>query len=295
MGHGGRGVRYFLRQRLYPAFCEGLAALGRPLLLSRAEDITLQTAARSCVVLAPHPDDETLGCGATIMRKLAAGTSVQVVIATDGRHAPRPNKLSIEAFVKVREGETRRACAIMGVPAENITFLRFEDGRLADHRRLLRDRLIDLLENMNPEEVFVSSIIDNHPDHRVLAELARELARTRPDRVRALYEYPIWFWDPRLWRIRDLLELQVCTVRMDEFRIRKREAIAAYRSQVTKLTGKHDKAALRRGFLRQVLQPEEPFFKIRASACRASCQSVNGSALQRHSGVDRDRRLADHD
>jgi LmbE family N-acetylglucosaminyl deacetylase len=259
---GAVAARDLLRQRAYPAFCETLAVVGRPLLLSRAEDVTSRTAVRSCLVLAPHPDDETLGCGATIMRKLVTGASVRVVIATDGRHSPRPNTLSIDAFVKVREEEARRACAILGLSAEDITFLRFEDGRLADNRRLLGDRLIDLLETINPEEVFVSSIIDNHPDHRVLGELARELAQVRPGRPCRLYEYPIWFWDPRLWRIRDLLELRVCIVRMDEFRIRKHEAIAAYRSQVTSLAAERDRAALRRGFLRQFLRPEEIFFEI---------------------------------
>lgn len=224
--------------------------------------MTSQTAARSCLVLAPHPDDETLGCGATIIRKLAAGASVRVVIATDGRHSPRPSNLSIDAFVKIREEEACRACAILGLSAEDITFLRFEDGRLADHRRLLRDRLLDLFGTINPEEVFVSSIIDNHPDHRVLAELARELAQVRPGRRCGLYEYPIWFWDPRLWRVRDLLELRICIVRMDEFHSRKHEAIAAYRTQVTNFTGERDGAALRRGFLRQFLGPEETFFEI---------------------------------
>lgn len=71
-----------LRRKAYPALCEGFAVIGRPLLLSIAEDVTSQTATRSCVVLAPHPDDETLGCGATITRKLVAGTPVMVVIAT---------------------------------------------------------------------------------------------------------------------------------------------------------------------------------------------------------------------
>ncbi len=108
----------------------------------------------------------------------------------------------------------------------------------------------------------MSSIIDNHPDHRVLGELARELAQVRPGRPYGVYEYPIWFWDPRLWRIRDLLELRVCTVRMDEFRMRKHEAIAAYCSQITNLAGERDRAALRRGFLRQFLGPEETFFEI---------------------------------
>jgi LmbE family N-acetylglucosaminyl deacetylase len=259
---GAAVARKFLRQRAYPAFCEGLAVAGRPLLLSRAEDVTSKTAARSCLVLAPHPDDETLGCGATIMRKLAAGTAVQVVIATDGRHSQRSIKLSTDALVDIREEETRQACAILGLPRDNIAFLRFEDGRLADHRRLLRDRLVAILDMMNPEEIFVSSIIDNHPDHRVLAEVGRELAQVRRDRFPLLYEYPIWFWDPRIWRARDLLKLRTRIVRMEEFQTRKREAIAAYRSQVTNLTGERGWATLRQGFLRQFLQPEETFFEV---------------------------------
>ncbi len=255
-------ARNFLQRRAYPALCEKLAALGRRVLLSRAEDVTCQTTTRSCLVLAPHPDDETLGCGATIMRKRAANTPVHVVIATDGRHSLHSSKLSADALVEVREEEARRAGSILGLHPENITFLRFEDGRLTDHRQLLRDRLVDMLDQMNPEEVFVSSIIDTHPDHRVLAEVGHELAHARRDRFLILYEYPIWFWDPRIWRLRHLLQLRIRIVRAEEFRLRKRQAIAAYRSQVTNLTGETGSAPLHNGFLRQFLQPEEIFFEI---------------------------------
>jgi LmbE family N-acetylglucosaminyl deacetylase len=262
---GAATARNFLRQRAYPAFCEGLAVVGRPVLLSRAEDMTSQTATRSCLVLAPHPDDETLGCGATIMRKLAAGTAVYVVIAADGRHAYYSSKLSVDALVEIREEEARRACAILGLACENIVFLRFEDRRLADHRGLLRDHLFDIFDTMKPEEIFVSSVVDNHPDHRVLAELGRELAQARRDQVPVLYEYPIWFWDPRIWRVRDLLALRPRIVRMEEFRMRKHEAIAAYRSQVTNMIAETSSAPLRKGFLRQFLQSEEIFFEVRTS------------------------------
>ena len=221
--------------------------------------MTPQTTTRSCLVLAPHPDDETLGCGATIMRKLAAGTSVQIVIATDGRYWPPKAKLSADALAEIREEEAHRAGAILGLPRENISFLRFEDGRLAEHRRLLRDRLVDIFDKMNPKEIFAPSIIDTHPDHRVLAQLGRELARARHDRFPRLYEYPIWFWDPRILRIRHLLELRIRIVRTEEFRMRKREAIAAYRSQVTNANGEAGWTA-RPGFLRQFLRPEEIFF-----------------------------------
>ena len=262
---GAAAVRNFLRQRAYPAFCEGLAVVGRPVLLSRAEDVTSQTATRSCLVLAPHPDDETLGCGATIMRKLASGTAVQVVIAADGRHAYPSSELPIDVLVEMREEEARRACTILGLPSENIVFLRFEDCRLEDHRQLLRERLFDIFDMMIPEEIFVTSLIDNHPDHRVLAELGRELAQARRDRSPVLFEYPIWFWDPRIWRARELLELRPRIVRTAEFRTRKREAIAAYRSQVTNLAVETGSAPLRKSFLRQFLQAEEIFFEVRIS------------------------------
>lgn len=259
-------MRNFLRQRTYPALCEGLAVVGRPLLLSTAKDLTSQTATRSCLVLAPHPDDETLGCGATIMRKRAAGTLVHVVIAADGRYAYPSSNLSVEVLVGIREEEAYRACAMLGLASENITFLRFEDRRLAEHRGLLRDRLLDIVDTMNPDEIFVSSTIDSHPDHRVLAELGRELAQVRRNRPLALYEYPIWFWDPRVWRLRDLLELRPRIVRTEEFRTRKHEAIAAYRSQVTNsISERHHRAPLRKGFLRQFLQAEEIFFEVRTA------------------------------
>ena len=254
-------ARRFVRQRAYPAFCEGLAVVGRPLLLARAKDMTSQTATRSCLILAPHPDDETLGCGATIMRKLSTGSFVQVVIATDGRHSNLSAKLSTDALVEIREEEARQAAAILGLPRDNIAFLRFEDGRLADHRPLLYERLSNILSKMNLEEIFVPSIIDTHPDHRILAEVGRELAKAHRDRP-LLYEYPIWFWDPRIWRITQLLDLRPSVVRMEGFRTRKRNAVMAYRSQISNITGEAEWVTLRRGFLRQFLQPEEIFFEI---------------------------------
>jgi LmbE family N-acetylglucosaminyl deacetylase len=254
-----RAARNFLEQTAYPTLCEGLAIIGRPLLLSRSEDITAQTSTRSCLVLAPHPDDETLGCGATIARKLAAGASVQIVIATDGRYWPASAKVSAAALVEIREEEARRAGAILGIARENIAFLRFEDGRLGDNRRLLRDRLVAILDRTNPEEIFAPSIIDTHPDHRALSELGRELVQARRGCSPFLYEYPVWFWDPRILRLRHLRKLRTRIVRMGEFGARKRDAIAAYRSQVTSFIGEPGWTA-RQSFLRRFLQPEEIFF-----------------------------------
>jgi LmbE family N-acetylglucosaminyl deacetylase len=225
--------------------------------------MTSRTEKRSCLVLAPHPDDETLGCGATIMRKLAGGTPVWVVIAADGRHAYPRSELSVDALIELREEEARQACAILGLQREHIAFLRFEDRRLADYREALRDRLFEIYDMVDPEEIFVSSVIDNHPDHRVLAEIGRELAQARRGRVPVLYEYPVWFWDPRIWRVRDLLALQPRFVRTEGYRMRKHAAITAYRSQVTNMIDETRSAPLRKGFVQQFLHPEEIFFEVR--------------------------------
>lgn len=245
--------------------CEGLARVGHPLLVAGAKDVTAETSVRSCLVLAPHPDDETLGCGATIMRKLATGTRVEVIIASDGRHSVHSDQLSADALAEIREEEALRAAAVLGLSSENIVFLRFEDGRLTDNRQSLRDRLFAVFDRINPDEIFVSSIIDSHPDHRVLAELGRELVRSRHGLFPTLYEYPIWFWDPRRWRVSELSGLRIRTVRTGEFLERKYEAIAAYRSQLTNLTGEIGWATLRRGFVRQFLRPEETFFEVAVS------------------------------
>src|SRR3954464_13432525 len=75
----------------------------------RARDVTQRSAAASCIVFAPHPDDETLGCGATIHRKRDAGTAVHVVIASDGRRSQHPGVIAPEELVRMRAQEALAA------------------------------------------------------------------------------------------------------------------------------------------------------------------------------------------
>ena len=71
-------------------------------LAAGACDATDALAGRSLMVLAPHPDDETFGCGALIARARAAGSTVTVVIATDGSRCTSSARLGPAEIVALR-------------------------------------------------------------------------------------------------------------------------------------------------------------------------------------------------
>ena len=81
------------------------------------------------VVVAPHPDDETLGCGGAISLLIAKGYQVKVLIVSDGTGShPNSQKYPALALQAIRSQETIAALAILGVKPEAITFLRLKDG-----------------------------------------------------------------------------------------------------------------------------------------------------------------------
>jgi LmbE family N-acetylglucosaminyl deacetylase len=211
------------------------------LLAARGRDLTASTAQRSCIVLAPHPDDETLGCGATIARKRAAGAEVAVVFATDGgrSHAGRADPVRL---ARRRREEAVRACATLGVPAHAVHFLGFEDGALGEHVHEAAIAIANLPTRRRPEELFVSTALDRHPDHVALRQTVQILEQmgALPARV---YEYPVWFWAARAWRehglrgallaqARALALLRVRVVKAHPFLERKRAALRQHASQV---------------------------------------------------------------
>jgi len=91
-------------------------------------------------VVAPHPDDETLGAGGLIQRVLHAGGAVKVVFMTSGdgyptgvslaRHVQHPQAQDYRAYGRLRQEEAKQALAILGVAPKNAVFLGFPDSGL---------------------------------------------------------------------------------------------------------------------------------------------------------------------
>ncbi len=87
------------------------------------------TGGASPMVLAPHPDDESLGCGGMIAAACEAGTPPVVVFVTDGAAShPGSRRFGATARRDIREQEARRAAAALGLAEDRLVFLRLPDG-----------------------------------------------------------------------------------------------------------------------------------------------------------------------
>lgn len=141
------------------------------------------------VVLAPHPDDETLGAGALIATLRARGVPVSVVAATDGENCYDIPPDEREAIRRVREAEQARALARLGVSSENIHRLRLTDSGLHLLEEELTAKLMDLAQ---PGMHLVAPWTgDFHPDHEACARAAAAVARAMN---LPLTYYFFWTW-----------------------------------------------------------------------------------------------------
>jgi LmbE family N-acetylglucosaminyl deacetylase len=109
------------------------------------------------LVLAPHPDDEVIGCGGLVALHLRESRKVHVVVATDGAQAGN---------AATREAESRAALALLG--DATIEFLGFPDRELSN-AHLLDDRIAAILREWKPDLIAVPSPLEIHPDHVALS------------------------------------------------------------------------------------------------------------------------------
>lgn len=86
---------------------------------------------RGLVVVAPHPDDESLGCGGLIAAARASGRPVHLVVVSDGCGSHTQSRLyPPEKLRALREAETQRAGAVLGLGSGDVTFLRLPDAHV---------------------------------------------------------------------------------------------------------------------------------------------------------------------
>jgi LmbE family N-acetylglucosaminyl deacetylase len=139
------------------------------------------------LVLAPHPDDEVFGCGGAIMQHVAQGNPVHVIIVTDGSAATtHPDQKSLSNYIQIRQEESKQAAQILGYsPPE---FLGLTDRTLECSTTLI-DQLFNYIQEKKINQVYAPSMMEIHPDHYALAQIAVEAVRRCGESVSlAMYE-----------------------------------------------------------------------------------------------------------
>lgn len=128
----------------------------------------LSAGSERVMVLAPHMDDEILGCGGAVALHIDAGAVVSVVYLTDGRYGAAPGSSEQSELAKRRQAEALRATQVLGV--HDLTFI---DGL---GNRLERDaaaaaRLRERLREFRPDVVYLPFALERHPDHRATGDV----------------------------------------------------------------------------------------------------------------------------
>jgi N-acetylglucosamine malate deacetylase 1 len=142
--------------------------------------------AKKVLVLAPHPDDETLGCGGTVALCASQGAEVHVAVISDGGLISQEPGNEGGDIVEMRKREAREAAGILGI--RDTYFLDFPDGELRSHKDGIRERLWDIVSEFGPEVILSPSPVDYHADHITVSEIACELLVRLRDLKVAFYE-----------------------------------------------------------------------------------------------------------
>lgn len=142
----------------------------------------------SVLVLAPHPDDETLACGGAIALHAAQGDRVSVVIATDGAAGDPEGHYRGVDYPVLRQAESRSAAEILGV--SSVEYWGYRDGKLAEATDLA-GRLTEAIQRIQPTLLYHPSTLEIHADHWALAMAVGRAREGYRDSI-AAYAYEIW-------------------------------------------------------------------------------------------------------
>lgn len=176
------------------------------------------------LIVAPHPDDEVLGCSGLIQRLLRNGKQVDVVILSGGgkSHAGCC-RIEESLLIDSRRDLSRKAAGLLDLPLRNLHFLDYPDGSISFDCPET-DRLKNLIETLHPNAIFVPHRGEGWSDHLAAGDIVRRLIDKDPKIE--LYEYCVWFWFYNVWNI-DWKNARILAMSPQEHKM-KNQAIDAY-------------------------------------------------------------------
>jgi LmbE family N-acetylglucosaminyl deacetylase len=223
----------------------------------------------SVLIVAPHMDDEVLACGGTVAM-LPQKERIHVVYATDGMKSPSPilphDAISSD-LGEVRVQESVEALGLLGIPEENLHFLRLPEAKLRQHTSALRQGLLACIAAIKPDHILMPFRFDRHPDHLAINSVLTAVYQQGQLQAN-LTEYFVYY----RWRLlpgRDVRQYirPSCLHPVDTSSVaeQKRRALACFRTQTTHYYTWQTRPILTPMLLDDVRQTPEYFLRYEAS------------------------------
>ena len=188
------------------------------------------------VVVAPHPDDESLGCGGILAKARDLGIAVRLVVLSDGAGShPNSQNYPPARLRALREEETCHAMAALGYSRDVIRFIGLPDASVptsGPQATTAQDAILAAVREIAAEAVLVTWSGDPHCDHVAAAKLVDGLQ----DKIgnARVFAYPVWGWTlPPEHEVG--AAPRGCRIDIAKYLPAKAKAIAAHRSQTTNL------------------------------------------------------------
>ena len=147
----------------------------------------MQSTSKDILIIAPHPDDETLGMGGMIAQKKKKGALISIVFLTDGEASLKD--IDKEEIISNRIKTSEDVAEIYGI--KNIYRLNLPDGKLKDIKEEAIKKLAEILELVAPEEIYCTHYLDKWSDHIYAATLTINALKRVPKNI-VFYYYWVW-------------------------------------------------------------------------------------------------------
>ncbi len=195
---------------------------------------------KTILVVAPHPDDDLIGCGGSIAKHLNINNKIFVVYVTNGDAFN--SDYSQAEFTKLRIKETRDAAQVMDLKTENLFFLGETVWDINPNKTRLK--ILALIRNLKPDICYIPHSQDEHADHKLVHCIGMEAIQMAPGP---------WFKtskEENSWEVPTILAYEVWTPlknfnyveNITEFTEKKSMSLRRHKSQIAEV--KYDEATI---------------------------------------------------
>lgn len=161
-----------------------IARIYKVFLASNTKYLPLDLTDKNCLCLAPHPDDESIGLGGTLLKY---GELFDIICLTNGNRGVKDEELSPREKASVRKEEFLNAMKKLNV--KTYDFWEYSD----DRKLMLNSECFEKINLADYDYIFIPNLIDQHRDHKAVSILLKELLSNKKHKKNLkIAFYEVW-------------------------------------------------------------------------------------------------------